>query len=145
LTPPVLTPLFSDALRALVIVCCFAGYYASRTMHLKAEADRRGELREPSVVQSPRARLFGGIDNALIGLAYYPAVAIASFFFTIPVVRISTLVAASAAMTVSAFLLYSLFFITKMRCTNCVLANSANILIWCLLGALALSPTQSTP
>jgi uncharacterized membrane protein len=107
-------------------------------MHVKAEADRRGELREQSVVQSPRARLFGGIDNAMLGLAYYPAVAIASFFFTVTAVRISVLVAATAAMAVSVYLLFSLLFITKMRCTNCVLANTANILIWCLLGALAL-------
>jgi len=108
-------------------------------MHQKAEADRRGELREASVVQSPRARLFGGVDNALIGLAYYPAVAIASFFFSVPIIRISTLVAASAAAVVSIFLLYSLFFITKMRCTNCVLANATNIVIMCGLVGLALT------
>jgi uncharacterized membrane protein len=133
------TPLVNEAVRALVIACSFVGYVASRTMHLKAEADRRGELRDRSVVQSPRARLFGGIDNAMVGLAYYPAIAIASFFFTVPPVRFSALVASSAAMAVSVYLLYSLFFITKMRCTNCVLANAANILIWCLLGGLALS------
>ena len=132
-----MTPLAGWAAHGLVIVCCFAGYIASRNMHLKAEADRRGELRERSVVQSPRARLFGGIDNAMLGLAYYPAVATASFFFGNPIVRISALVAASAAMAVSVYLLYSLFFITKMRCTNCVLANGANILLWCLLGGLA--------
>jgi uncharacterized membrane protein len=132
-----LTPLAGWVVHVLVIVCCVVGFIASRTMHVKAEADRRGDLREASVVQSPRARLFGGIDNAMIGLAYYPAVATASFFFAVPIIRISTLVAASAAMAVSIYLLYSLFFITKMRCTNCVLANATNIVIMCGLIGLA--------
>ena len=132
-----MTPLAGWIVHALVIVCCIVGFVASRTMHAKAEADRRGDLRETSVVQSPRARLFGGIDNAMVGLAYYPAVAIASFFFTIPIVRIATLAAALAAMAVSIYLLYSLFFITKMRCTNCVLANSTNIVIVAALMGLA--------
>jgi uncharacterized membrane protein len=134
-----LTPLAGWTIHALVLVCCFVGYVASRTMHTKAEADRRGDLAEVSVVQSPRARLFGGVDNAMIGLAYYPAVAIASFFFTVPIIRISTLVAASAATAVSIFLLYSLFFITRMRCTNCVLGNAMNIMIMCGLIGLALT------
>jgi hypothetical protein len=134
-----LTSLPGLVVHALVIVCCFVGFVASRTMHAKAEADRRGDLREASVVQSPRARLFGGVDNAMIGLAYYPAVAIASFFFAIPIVRIATLAAAFAAMAVSIYLLYSLFFITKMRCANCVLANATNIVIMCALIGLALT------
>lgn len=106
-------------------------------MHAKAEADRRGELQETSVVQTPRARLFGGIDNAVIGLAYYPAVAIASFFFFVPFVRVATLAAAAAATAVSLYLLYSLLFVTKMKCTNCMVAHACNIVIACGLTELA--------
>src|SRR5471032_1264798 len=117
----------------IIIACCIVGLLASRTMHGKAQADLRGELHETSVVQTPRARLFGGIDNALIGLAYYPAVAIASFFLFEPFVRIAALVAAGAAAAVSLYLLYSLLFITKMKCTNCMLAHAMNFLIVIML------------
>lgn len=123
---------------AIVIVCCIIGFLASRAMHDKAEADRRGDLREASVVQTPRARLFGGIDNAVLGLAYYPAVAIASFFFSMPAVRVGTLAAAAAATAVSIYLLYSLLFITKMKCANCMTAHAANVLIMGMLVELAL-------
>jgi len=108
-------------------------------MHAKSEADRRGELHETSVVQTPRARLFGGVDNALIGLAYYPAVAIASFFFFVPLVRVATLAAAAAATAVSLYLLYSLLFVTKMKCTNCMVAHACNIVIACGLTELAMT------
>ena len=98
-------------------------------MHDKAEADRRGELREPSVVQTPRARSIGGVDNALIGLIYYPAVAAASFFMSVPSVRLAALVAAAAASAMTIYLVYSLLFITKMRCANCMIAHACNLLI----------------
>jgi uncharacterized membrane protein len=127
------------AVRAVVVACCVLGFFASRTMHAKAEADQRGELREPSVVQTPRARLFGGVDNALIGLVFYPAVAIGVFFFSVPAVRIATLFAAAAATAVSLFLLYSLLFITKMKCTNCLIAHASNIAIMCGLAEIALT------
>jgi uncharacterized membrane protein len=108
-------------------------------MHGKAEQDRRGGLRESSVVQTPRARLFGGVDNALIGLAYYPAVAIAIFFFSVPAVRFAALIAAAAATAVTLFLLYSLLFITKMKCSNCMIAHACNIAIMCGLIELLVS------
>lgn len=113
------------------------GLWASVRMHEKSEADRRGELREASVVQSPRARLFGGIDNALIGLVYYPAVAIASLFFSVAAVRFATLIAAAAAAAVSVYLLYSLLFITKMKCTNCWIAHFMNMLLFVMLASTA--------
>ena len=114
------------------------GLWASVRMHEKSEADRRGELREASVVQSPRARLFGGVDNALIGIVYYPAVVIASLFFSAAPVRIATLIAAAAAATVSVYLLYSLLFITKMKCTNCWIAHSMNMFLFVMLSDLTL-------
>jgi uncharacterized membrane protein len=108
-------------------------------MHERAESDRRGELREVSVVQTPRARLFGGIDNAVIGLVYYPAIVIASFFFTIPFIRIATLTAAGAAAAMSVYLIYSLFFVTKMKCSNCMLAHAMNLMLLVLVSFLAAS------
>jgi uncharacterized membrane protein len=107
-------------------------------MHDKSEADRRGELHEASVVQSPRARLFGGVDNALIGLIYYPAVAVASLFFSVAPIRIATFIAVAAAAAVSIFLMYSLLFITKMKCTNCWIAHSMNMFLFVMLSDLTL-------
>jgi uncharacterized membrane protein len=107
-------------------------------MHARSEAFGRGELHEESVVQTPRARLFGGVDNALIGLVYYPAVAVASLFFSVAPIRIATLIAAAAAAAVSVFLMYSLLFITKMRCANCWSAHTMNIMILVALGDLAM-------
>jgi uncharacterized membrane protein len=107
-------------------------------MHERSDADRRGELREKSVVQTPRARLFGGVDNALIGLVYYPAIAVASLFFSTAPVRFASLIAAAAAVVVSLFLMYSLLFITKMKCANCWSAHTMNIMILVLLGDLAI-------
>jgi len=127
------------AARAVVVACCAIGFFASRTMHAKAEADQRGELREPSVVQTPRARLFGGVDNALIGLAFYPAVVIAVFFLSVPAVRIAALIAAAAATAVSLYLLYSLLFVTRMKCTNCLIAHACNIAIMCGLAEITLT------
>ena len=117
------------SLRALVIACCAIGLWVSVRMHEKSNADRRGELREASVVQTPRARLFGGVDNALIGMIYYVAVAIASLFFSAEPVRIATLVAAACAAAVSVYLMYSLLFVTKMKCTNCWIGHVINLLL----------------
>ena len=125
-------------LHALVIACCAMGLWVSVRMHDKSEADRRGELREASVVQSPRARLFGGVDNAMIGLFYYPAVAVASLFFWIGPVRIATLTAAAAAALVSVYLIYSLLFITKMKCSNCWIGHSMNMFLFVMLADLTL-------
>jgi uncharacterized membrane protein len=123
---------------ALIIVCCAIGLLASVRMHEKSEADRRGELREASVVQSPRARLFGGVDNAMIGLVYYPAVALASLFFSAGPVRIATLIAAALAAAVSVYLMHSLLFVTKMKCTNCWIGHSMNMFLFVALTDLTL-------
>jgi uncharacterized membrane protein len=108
-------------------------------MHAKADADRRGRLVEPSVVQTPRARLIGGLDNAAVGLVYYPAVAIGTFFLSSPLVRYATLAAACTATAVSAYLAYSLVFITKMKCANCMTAHAINLALLCLLLVLSIA------
>jgi uncharacterized membrane protein len=132
------TGFFFWSIHALIIACCAMGLWVSVRMHAKSESDRRGELREVSVVQSPRARLFGGVDNAMIGLVYYPAVAVASLFFSVAPVRIATLIAAIAAAAMSLFLWYSLLFITKMKCTNCWIAHSMNLMLFVMLADLTL-------
>ena len=62
--------------RVVITVLCGVGLYASFFMLRKAGRAERGELTEPSVVQTPRARLFGRIPNAAFGTLYYPALAL---------------------------------------------------------------------
>src|SRR5690242_18829383 len=46
--------------RTVITVLCAIGFYASVFMLRKSVRAARGELAEPSVVQTPRARLFFG-------------------------------------------------------------------------------------
>jgi uncharacterized membrane protein len=116
-------------LQIVITVLCGVGLYASLFMLSKTRRDERGLLEEPSVVQLPRARLYGGLPNALLGSLYYPAVAIAVWFFhgrTISLIVLS--IAAFAAIT-SAILAYSLLFITKRPCPYCWTAHAVNWLL----------------
>ena len=99
--------------------------YASAFMALKARREARGELREPSVVQSPAARLIGGIPNAAFGLLYYPCVALA---VTLPWVEARPLafLASLFAATMSLVLAYSLLFRTRRPCPYCWTAHAIN-------------------
>ncbi len=102
------------ALRAIITMLCGVGLYASLFMLRKAGAAARGELSEPSVVQTPRARLFGGVPNAVFGAVYYPALALAIW---LPLSRLALtllLVPVLAAAATSVFLAYSLLFVTRM-------------------------------
>ena len=60
-------------IRIAITILCGVGLYTALFMLAKTRRDERGELTEPSVVQSPRARLFGP-PNAQLGAYYYPAV-----------------------------------------------------------------------
>jgi uncharacterized membrane protein len=122
------------ALRAIVTVLCGVGLYASVIMLRKAGAAARGTLIEPSVVQTPRARLFGGVPNALIGAFYYPALAIAIWLASSRADFTVLLAAASAAAAVSAVLAYSLLFVTRMPCIYCWTSHVVN---WSLAGCTA--------
>jgi uncharacterized membrane protein len=115
------------------MLCCCIGFVVSFLMHRKAAADRAGLLSEASVVQTPRARLFGGVDNAALGLVYYPAVLLGSFFLGNPLMLVAVLVAASVAALVSLYLAYSLLFITKMPCPLCMTSHVVNLTIVALL------------
>ncbi len=110
-------------------------------MYRKALRAERGELAEPSVVERPAARLFFGIPNAAIGLAYYGGVLAALPFAGRPLVRRALRTGASLAATQSAYLAYSLLFVTRMPCPYCWTAHAANA----VLAALILPPGELAP
>ena len=118
-------------LQALVTLLCGVGLYASLFMLGKARRAVRGELTGPSVVRSPRARLFGGVSNAAIGCLYYPALAAAIWFAAIPAVGWAVAAATAVAAAVSLVLAWSLLFITRRWCAYCWTAHAIN---WTLAG-----------
>ncbi|HTU69443.1 MAG TPA: vitamin K epoxide reductase family protein [Candidatus Baltobacteraceae bacterium] len=122
-------------MRTIITVLCGVGLYASLFMLRKGIRAERGELTERSVVQTPRARLFGGVPNALIGTAYYPALAIAVWFATERTEMIVIFAAALFAAAVSAVLAYSLLYVTKMPCVYCWTSHLVN---WTLAVCTAL-------
>ena len=108
-----------------VTLLCAAGFYASALMWRKSQRAARGQLTEPSVVESGRARLLGGIPNAAFGLVYYPAVAVAVTAGGRLPVQLA-LVAGVAAAAMSLVLAYSLLFITRRWCALCWLSHGIN-------------------
>ena len=115
-----------------VFLLCAVGFYASAFMANKARRAARGELTEVSVVQSPFARLIGGIPNAAFGLIYYPCVALA--------VALNNAIAYKAAFAASLLaagmslgLAYTLLFRTRRPCLYCWTAHAIN---WLLPGLL---------
>jgi|GEM_PF-556496 len=118
---------------AILLLLCAIGIAVSWRMHRRSILQRRGELHEESVVSSPRARVFFGISNAAIGLVYYAALAVDSFFFSIPAARLAALVAASAAALFSLYLAYSLLFVARAPCRYCWTGHAIN---WCLLALM---------
>ena len=118
-----------------ILLLCAVGLYASTFMLRKARRSERGELSEPSVVQTGRARMFG-IPNAAFGVAYYAALAIATGLFGIPAVWWLAFVAAALAAAGSVYLAYSLLFVTRMPCVYCWTSHVVN---WALLIAVVLA------
>lgn len=88
---------------------------------------------EASVVQTRRARVFGRMSNSTAGIAYYVALGVASFFLTSPAVWPAACIAAVAAALLSAYLAYSLAFVTRMPCAYCWTGHLIN---WALLAAV---------
>lgn len=114
----------------VAIALAAIGVFVSARMEAKSRADSRGELRESSVVQTPRARLFGGLPNSVFGLAYYLCIAIAAFFQSLIWVHAFTLAAAAFAAATSVYLAYSLLFVTRRPCAYCWTGHAVN---WALL------------
>jgi len=119
----------SMIVRAVITLLCGVGLYTSLFMLAKSRRAERGELRGPSVVQTPRARLFG-VQNSLLGSIYYAALAVAIWFAHPPVGTALVLAAASFAAITSAVLAFSLLFVTRRECPYCWTAHAVN---WSLL------------
>ena len=119
----------------VITVLCGVGLYASLFMLGKARLAARGRLPEPSVVQTPRARLFGGVPNALIGTCYFPALAIATWLPLPRSLEIVVLAIVVAAAATSLYLAYSLLFVTRRSCPYCWSTHGIN---WLLVFLFAL-------
>jgi uncharacterized membrane protein len=115
------------------MLLCAVGFYASVFMLRKSIAAARGVLREPSVVQTARAKLFAGIPNASLGVLYYPALTAVSWLARSRGVLLWALGAAALAAAASAYLAYSLLFVTRRSCPYCW---SAHIVNWALFVAV---------
>lgn len=113
-------------LRTIVTMLCGVGLYASVFMLRKGAAAARGELAEPSVVQTPRARLFGGVPNAWVGAFYYLALGVGIWLASDRSELLLLFVAALTAAGVSVVLAYSLLFITRMPCFYCWTSHVVN-------------------
>lgn len=120
-------------LRAVITVLCAIGFYASVFMLRKSARAARGELAEPSVVQTERAALFFGMPNALFGLVYYAALAAVSWSTQATLPLALALAATALAALTSIYLAYSLLFVTRRNCPYCW---SAHIVNWALLAAV---------
>ena len=115
--------------RVAAAVAAALGCYVAGFMYRKAIRAERGELAEPSIVEKPAARMFFGIPNAAIGLAYYGGVLAALPFADRPIVRSGLRAAAGLAALQSAYLAYSLLFVTRMPCPYCWSGHAINALL----------------
>ncbi len=120
-------------IRVTMLVLCGIGLYASAFMARKAARGARGELTESSVVMTPRARTVGGVSNAAIGIAYYAALAVAVPFLHVPAIWALATFAGAGAAAFSAYLAYSLLFVTRMPCVYCWTSHVANWLLFALV------------
>ena len=94
-----------------------------------AARERRGGLAGASVVQARAARLYLGIPNPVLGLAYYPAFALAFPFGANPLLRLGISAAALVAALTSLRLIADLAFVTRADCALCWTANASNLIL----------------
>ena len=120
-------------LQASIAFAGAVGLYAAVRMQRKALLAERGELSEPSVVQTPRARIIVNTPNSAFGIFYYLLMIVASPFLHVHAVWLGALIAATVAAAFSVYLAYSLLFITRMPCAMCWTGHIVN---WFLLLAL---------
>lgn len=116
-------------LEVAITLLCGVGLYASLFMLAKGRRAERGLLAEPSVVQTPRARLYGGVPNAALGAAYYLALAAAVWLVRSGPGAIVVLAAVALAAVTSLVLAYSLLFITRRACAFCWAGHTVNWLL----------------
>ena len=119
-------------IRIAITILCGVGLYTALFMLAKTRRAERGELTEPSVLELPRARLFGP-PNALLGTLYYPAAAIAVWLgwaLHLPGLVLAVAIVSIGPAIVSLILGHSLLFITRRACPFCWTAHATN---WLLL------------
>ncbi len=120
-------------LHSIVLFLCAVGFYASVFMLGKSIRAKHGEVKGPSVVKSPRAKLFAGLPNALFGVLYYVGVAAVTWLAHARIFFILAEAAALFAAGTSVYLAYSLLFVTKRECPFCWTAHAVNWLLAALL------------
>ena len=113
-------------LEAAITVLCGVGLYVSLFMLAKTRRAERGLLTEPSVVQTPRARLYGGVPNAVLGVVYYAALAVAVWVVRSRAGAAVVLAAVAFAAITSVVLAYSLLFVTRRACPYCWTGHAIN-------------------
>jgi uncharacterized membrane protein len=118
--------------RSVITLLCAIGFYASVFMLRKSIRDARGQLGEPSVVQTERAKLYFGLPNSLFGVLYYAGIALVSWLGRGAVWHALALAAGLWAASTSAFLAASLVR-NRRECPYCWTAHAMN---WGLLAAL---------
>jgi uncharacterized membrane protein len=116
-----------------ILLLCAVGLYASAFMYRKARRAARGELTEPSIVETARARVFG-VPNAALGIVYYGALALLAPGLATPAVWWAAFAAAAGAAAFSVYLAYSLLFVTRAPCPYCWASHVAN---WAILALLS--------
>jgi len=121
-------------LRLVITLLCGVGLYTSLFMLKKSRRAERGELAEPSVVQTRQARLFAGLPNSLVGFVYYVALAIGVWIAQSPAQLLVLFAAALFAAITSLVLAYSLLFITRKPCPYCWTSHAIN---WALIVLVA--------
>jgi uncharacterized membrane protein len=126
--------------RGLITLLCGVGLYASLFMLVKSRRAARGELAGPSVVKTPRAHLYG-VSNALLGVIYYLALAAAVWLARPGAAMLAVLAAVLFAALTSAFLAYSLLFVTRRECPYCWTAHAVNWSLLVLCGTLFARPS----
>ncbi len=112
--------------KTIVTLLCGVGLSTALFMLAKTRRAQAGRLKEPSVVETPRARLYAGVSNALLGAIYYPAVAVAIWTARSPAATVALLAAVAFAALTSLYLAYSLLFITRRPCPVCWTAHAVN-------------------
>ncbi|HEY6326406.1 MAG TPA: vitamin K epoxide reductase family protein [Candidatus Cybelea sp.] len=127
-------------MRGLITLLCGVGLYTSLFMLAKSRSAARGEIPGPSVVKTPRARLYG-VPNALLGAIYYPALAAAVWRALPGAALLAVLAAVLFAALTSAFLAYSLLFVTRRECPYCWTAHAVNWSLLVLCGWLFARPS----
>ncbi|MGC1382024.1 MAG: vitamin K epoxide reductase family protein [Candidatus Baltobacteraceae bacterium] len=130
--------------RAVITLLCGVGLYTSLFMLSKTRRADRGELDEPSVVQTPRARLYAGLSNALVGTLYYVALGLSVWWARGTWLLLALTAAALFAAATSAALAYSLLFVTRRPCPYCWTAHAVNWALLLLVGWLFLSSILSS-